>query len=201
MKNKILFGILLLSFICGQIWFAFISFEYPYLGIIVEKNNKSQWIIKELEGKSGSLRLDIQLGDIVKEVNQSDPSNYFSINNWRTIDQADTILLSRNGTNIKIDPQSLKTSVNFDHLLPLFGAIFGSTIAFLLYIRIRNSRSARYLSVVFLTIGSIYMSFGASIRGDILGKIVITSLMMLLPIIFLHFLLIFFKEKGNIKRV
>lgn len=42
------------------------------------------------------------------------------------------------------------------------------------------------------------MSLGASIRGDPLGKMVIGVSLMLIPIILLHFLIVFLKEKGNI---
>ncbi|WP_270171670.1 sensor histidine kinase [Paenibacillus sp. SYP-B4298] len=72
-------------------------------------------------------------------------------------------------------------------------------MAILLLINIRHSPSARLLTAVFLTMAIIYMSYGASIRGDVVGKLAISSFMMVLPIVFYHFLVVFFEEKGGIR--
>jgi two-component system sensor histidine kinase ComP len=72
-------------------------------------------------------------------------------------------------------------------------------MAILLFVKMRRSSSARLLSAVFLTMAIIYMSLGASVRGDAVGKLTIASFMVVLPIVFYHFLVVFFEEKSRIK--
>src|SRR5690606_34219048 len=62
-----------------------------------------------------------------------------------------------------------------------------------------NSLSARYLTLAILNVGFTFMCLGASIRGDAFGKAFIIVFMVLVPFTLLHFLIVFFKEKGGIK--
>jgi two-component system sensor histidine kinase ComP len=52
---------------------------------------------------------------------------------------------------------------------------------------------------LFFTIGCIFASLGPSIRGDAVGKLVIFSAIMMLPVVFLHFLKSFFEERGSVE--
>jgi two-component system, NarL family, sensor histidine kinase ComP len=81
----------------------------------------------------------------------------------------------------------------------LLGEVVSFFIALLLYFRLKNSRSARELSMVFADMGIIFMSLGASIRGDSLGKAAIFMSMLLLPVLFLRFLLVLVDEKSGIR--
>jgi two-component system sensor histidine kinase ComP len=69
----------------------------------------------------------------------------------------------------------------------------------LLLVKESRSPSARLLAFSFLSAAMIFMSLGASTRGDLIGKLIIASSMMVLPIVFLHFLVVFFKEKGDME--
>ena len=63
------------------------------------------------------------------------------------------------------------------------------------FMKMRRSPSARLLAAVFLTMAIIYMSLGASVRGDTIGKLLITSFMMVLPIVFFAFFNCLFQGK------
>jgi two-component system sensor histidine kinase ComP len=83
--------------------------------------------------------------------------------------------------------------------LSLIGEAICFVIAGYILFTMRGSKSASYLAIVFLQIGLIFMTLQASIRGDFMGKVLMSSLMMALPVIFYHFLHAFFLEKGNVR--
>ena len=167
MKKKFIFIILSL-FICVQCWFLFIIFRYPYLGINVKQNEMKEWVIEDVDSFSG-VHLLLQKGDIVAKINGINPDDYFSVIKWGDIEQADTVEVVRNGESLKIITTQIKSDNRLD-----FQAILAEIICFffsaLLYIKIKNSKSARLLSLLFLTIGLTFMGLGASVRGNGLGK-------------------------------
>lgn len=196
MRNK--FGIVfcISIFIMLQVWFSFITFHYPYIGIYLELTPQQQWVINELDQESASRKLDVKLGDIVKEVDGKLPDEFPNVQKWRTVEQAHTLLLSRGGDEHRIDVNINSTAI-YD-MVPLVEEFVCLFMAVFLFGKMRRSPSARLLAAVFLTITIIYTSLGASVRGDTVGKIAITSMMMVLPIVFFHFLIVFFREKGNL---
>lgn len=197
MKNKFLNILLLIAIITLQGWFMFISFTYTYTGITVEPNKNHAWVINQLSSQKTASVLGLQLGDIIKKVNNKEPDAYPFIKRWRSPDQFQTLVITRNGKEVEIETPHL--SFWADYLfLAFLGEAISLIMALLLYMKF-NSDSARLLSFVFLNIGLIFLSLGASIRGDVLGKIIIGTGIMLLPIIFLHFLIVLLREKGGIK--
>lgn len=198
MKNKYLLIALLIAFISIQAWFLQLSFNHKFSGISVERDKNDQWVIKEFDVSDAGAIFGLKIGDTVRKVNGKEADDYPFIKSWRNLDQYQTLLIERNGKEFEIIPP--KNTWYWADLL--FYAYFGEVLCFimaLLLYKILNSTSARYLSLVFLDIGIIFMSLGASIRGDLLGKFMIGTGVMLLPIIFLHFLVILLREKGNLK--
>ncbi len=123
--------------------------------------------------------------------------NSHIIQKWKVIEQAHTLLVSRDGNEHEIEVNMNSTTI-YD-MIPLVEEFVCLFMAVLLFMKMRHSPSARLLAAVFLTMAIIYMSLGASIRGDTIGKLLIASFMMVLPIVFLHFLIVFFKEKGDME--
>ncbi len=188
--------ILIALLITSLFWCLFITYQYPYIGIRLEPNNHNEWIVNQLETNSSSTSLDIKAGDRILLVDGQHPDIVVSIQKWRIIEQAEQIILSRNGSIFTINIED-RRHTNHD-LLQLFSGLFCMLMALVLFVKLRISKSAQLLSLVFLAGGSIYISMGASIRGDELGKILITSFMSVLPVILYHFLVVFLEEKGNI---
>lgn len=196
MKKKVVLGSFLLIFVILQIWCVSIVFKYPFIGINVALNQQNDWVIRYLDKHSASDKLDLMVGDVIEKIDHISPDSFSSVIKWRTIEQANHLVISRDG-QIKEVIISENNSLSYD-LVPLTQEFLSLFLAVLLFIKMRSSSSARLLSYVFLAIAFVYMGLGASVRGDEVGKIVLTSFMMALPILFFHFLVVFFKEKGNI---
>jgi two-component system sensor histidine kinase ComP len=195
--SKFFFRLAVIFLVILHGWFTYVTLQYPYLGILLSQNEKSEWFIRLLEVDSASLKMNLQIGDVIEYVDGKLPDEHFSIRKWKAIDQSDRITISRNGEKFEVIVGNVRAAPSTD-VLPLMGELLTICLAILLYWKTPHSISARILSLVFLNIGFIFASLGASQRGDTLGKICITTLMMTLPILFLHFLIIFFNEKVKI---
>lgn len=198
MNKRLLITILIALFIGVQGWFNYLIFSYPAVGIVVEQGSDKKQIVTSFEiGKYSSL-LGIQIGDEVKEINGLDANEYISVIKWASLEQAKTILIHRDGSDFGVSLiKELPRLTRYDFIA--FCAQFVCfTVAFLIYRRLSYSLSARYLTFAILNIGFTFMSLGASIRGDVLGKIFMSVFLVFIPFTLLHFLIVFFKEKGGI---
>lgn len=197
MTKKIAILLFVSVFVVIQAWCSYITFKYPYIGIYVKLDQQNQLVIKEIDNDSAGIKLDLKVGDIIKQIDGKSPNENPMVYKWRTIEQARELVILKDGLEKKITVNS-RSELSFD-IVPLLEELVCLFMAGLLFMKMRHSSSAQVLAAVFLTCGIIYMSQGASVRGDVVGKIIITSLMMGLPFIFFHFLVVFFKEKGNIQ--
>lgn len=180
-------------FIFIQIWFIYTMTAYSYIGADLKVNN-DVWTVARMDPKSNSGLME---GDTILKVNGMDPQLFSSVLRWRTLEKADSIIVARNGETMILDVRSNEKITRID-LQALSGEIFSLIVAIMLFKWAANSKSAQCLSFLFLIIGATFMSLVASIRGDILGKSLISTCLDLLPIALLHFFTIFFKEKGRI---
>jgi two-component system sensor histidine kinase ComP len=197
MEKKLITQVFLILLIGLQAWYFYITTNNTYIGIVVEKSITRDWVIKTFENTTPELKANLEIGDIVKEVDHQRAELHSSIQRWSTIDQAKTITVIHNNEEkiIPIPHITLWESIDFKHYLYEIISVF---FALLIFLKAPKSQSARLLALVFLSIALVYMSLGASGRGDIIGKIFVTSGLMVIPIVFLHFLIVFFKEKGDI---
>ncbi|WP_409344680.1 ATP-binding protein [Paenibacillus sp. MBLB4367] len=196
-RNKI-FIIVLASCIIAQSWFAFIALKSPYLGIAVEQNKAHEWVVRSFDKASEAQKLNIRVGDVVRAIDGKDPNEHTSVMKWRYIEQADTVLFERHGERISVNMKDVPRNALFN-LVPIVAEIVCFFLALLLYMKAGHSVSAKYLSLVFLNGAVAFMSNGASIRGDALGKLCIATAVTLVPTLFLHFLIVFFRDRGSIK--
>ncbi|NEW09116.1 hypothetical protein GK047_24375 [Paenibacillus sp. SYP-B3998] len=180
------------------LWCLSITIRFPFIGIYTELNQQEEWLIKELDSEGVSAKLDLQVGDRILKVDGQTPDEFPSIRKSRVIEQAHNIKISREGIEreVVIDKSDAITTLN---IAPLVGGALSLFMTLLLATKMRHSPSARMLSFVFLTCGTIWISLGASIRTDPIGGLLIETFMMALQVIFLHFLFVFFKEKGNLE--
>ncbi|SFL35633.1 two-component system, NarL family, sensor histidine kinase ComP [Paenibacillus sp. 1_12] len=196
MKKNIYLKFVLLLFITIQLWFVYISTQYPVTGVGVEKNENGNWVVSSIGQRNTSEQAGLEIADVIKQVNGSEPSQFASIIKWSSLDQADRVTVVRDNREYEI---FFHTDRNFLQNDALAVAIAAVSImgALLLLMKKNNSPSAKYLALVLLDMGGIYMSLGASIRGDALGKMTILLLVMMIPILFLHFFVVFLKEKQD----
>ena len=197
MKKRNVLLITVISIIGIQMWLLYITFTYPTPGVIVKQNASGQWEIKNFDTNSYAKKIGLKLGDVIVDVDGQNPNDFTSIKKWRSLDQAREITVIQNGHITRV---TIKKTMdwNYDLLLPIFGGIICFSMAFLLFSKLSFSRSARLLSFLFTAIGFVFTSLGASIRGDVVGKILVVAGVMLIPILFLHFLSALFEEKGKI---
>lgn len=192
MSKRTFFFVILTIFAIVQFRFYCLTFQYPVRGVSLEQSPEGEWVVV----RSNKTATELQAGDVIRRIDSTDPSDYFSVIKWRTIDQAKHIEATRGGTDFEF---WTKTNVNlftFD-ILPFFGELASLLLGFVIFHKMQCSRSAQLLGLVFLCIGLVFMGLSASIRGDTLGKMMVSSLVMLLPVLFLHFLKVFFAEKGG----
>ncbi|MEW9698628.1 ATP-binding protein [Paenibacillus sp. SI8] len=199
MKNNKLLLILVPALIVLQGWFTFITFDYPFLGINVEKNAQKQWIIKSLDLNPPHVVLGLQTGDVIQSIDGHTPSDYFTVKYFALVEQAEKISILRGGESFEVMTTDKKKDLLPVYCYSFFGEMISFCIAVLLYLNSSKSKSARFLAFLFLMVGVAFMSLGADSRADILARIIVKSIVMALPYVFLHFLILFFKEKGNVQ--
>ncbi|RAV16752.1 hypothetical protein DQG23_28370 [Paenibacillus contaminans] len=199
MRSKIFTRFSLSAFIGIQIWIMYLMFSFPVLGINLQRDGNGNWVINELDTRNmAEPYLGLRIGDIITEINGLDTDDYKSVRQVRTIDQAEKIAYKRDGVTYEVTTENIPKISAID-LFALSGEAITLVIAFLLYRKTADSISARYLSLVFFNTAVIFISLCGSMRGDELARVLMGVSMQLLPIAFLHFLIIFFKEKGGIQ--
>ncbi|MEC0212538.1 hypothetical protein P4H70_26760 [Paenibacillus ehimensis] len=73
MLKKLLIWLLLLILAGSLIWCAFITFKFPYVGIDLTLNKQNEWVIEELAEENANKKLDVKVGDIIKQVDGIPP--------------------------------------------------------------------------------------------------------------------------------
>jgi len=196
MKLKWVHISMIVAVVAAQVWCSNVNFRYPYIGIYLKPTAQQEWLVDEVDQESLSRVFDLQVGDKVTLVNGLPPEQYNPALQWHALEQMQQFTVIHNEQPRQIEVQN-NSAVTFD-LLPLFQELVWMLMAVLLYVKMGGSQAARKLALVFATGGIIWMSYGASVRGDATGKILITTFMMLLPVVFTHFLIVFFREKAKV---
>ncbi|GAB2677125.1 ATP-binding protein [Paenibacillus thermoaerophilus] len=189
------FRFLLIGYALLQIWAFYLMLSYPVLGIYLQENSDG-WTISSYNPRMLSVD-KIREGDKVLEVDGVPTGEYDSVIRWRTIDQADSILLERDGEKIRVDFRD-EPRLTFDDNFNFAISLAGFSIGFTILQKLSHSRSAQILALVFLNIGLEFMNLSSSNRGDAIGKYMVGIGLILLPVLFMHFLIVFLKEKGDL---
>ncbi|MDG0793898.1 hypothetical protein OMP38_26040 [Cohnella ginsengisoli] len=195
MKNMtVKIGVVLLLTV--QVWFCVTMFRYPYLDIDISNKN-GEWVVQAIDHRSPVFRTVLKKGDTVLRIDGELPEKHVSVKRWGSIDQAKTIEFIKDGSIQIIDTSKFHT-ISSQDFSSFAGGLVGISISILFFFGIKHSLSSRYLSFVFLSIGFTFMSLGASLRGDLLGKISIGVCIILIPVVLVHFLIVFFeREREN----
>lgn len=195
-KFSSIFALFLILTVQG--WFLYTTFTHPINSVLVEKDERNNWRIAQINGDGVLASSGIRTGDVVLSVNGISASEYPSILRWRSIDQSHSISVQRDGSILYFHVPDGPTPGMVD-LVSFTAEIISIFIALLLSKKIRQSVSSLPLAYVFLVIGLAFMSLPASIRGDLLGKVLISTALLLLPVVFYHFISKFLWEKGQIR--
>jgi two-component system sensor histidine kinase ComP len=193
-KKAILTGIVVLCVL--QFWLLYIPFKHNYLGINLELKNEHKWVIKSLDRAQPPNTF--QIGDIIHKIDGEDPENHHTVIKWRALEQAKSIEIIRDSQYYTYSTTDFKELAN-NQVLSFIAELISLTIAGILLKQIPNSKSSLHLALLFVTIALTFMALNSSIRGDATGKFVISSALSLVPIVFLHFIIVFFNEKTELK--
>jgi len=197
-KNKLLF-IMIPMIVVLQVWFTYITFHHPFLGINVKQDAQHQWVIASFDLNATRLDLGLQPGDVIQSIDGRAPNGHFTVKYFAVVEQAETLSLLRDNESFEVST-NMGTSMTLPGYYYYFlGEMISLFIALLVYLNSKHSKSARFLALLFLLVGLAFMSLGADFRSDILSKVLVASIVMALPYVFLHFLILFFKEKGNMQ--
>ena len=197
MKKKVLLALGVTGFLFLQIWFIFVAFQEDYYGVILKKTSDSQWEIDYFEDSTFKMQSGLLEGDQLIQVDGKDPNENFSIRKWGYLGTANSLIVLRSGELLHIDITG-KFQNSFD-FISLLANIICICIAWLIYIKTPTTKASLFLCLFFLIIGMLFLSSIASSRGDIVSRTILSYLMLLAPIVLLHFIFLFFKEQGQIE--
>ncbi|MDI4645740.1 sensor histidine kinase [Cohnella hashimotonis] len=193
-KTNLFIFILLIGIVS---WFIFITMRYPYMDFnVIERNG--HWYVSQMDPRSLITKTDLQINDEILFINKNKVEDYYSVRRWGAVDQAKEISVKRGDLIFKIQTDQLSKLTKED-LLSVFGGLSCLFVSLLLLLGIKNSESAKRLAIVFVSISLTFLSLGASIRGDLLGKMIIGAGLVTIPIAMVHFLIVFLNDKGQIK--
>jgi len=196
MRKKYFFYLLIVVFGLTQIWFTYLLLKYPSFGVNLKQNQDGSWYVYKFDIVNTS-DLGLQLGDKIKSLDGIDPNKFPSVIKLKSIDQASKIVIQRSEEELTLNIDHVKKVTDSD-IFALCGEILSLLVAITFYKKLSHSPSAKYLSLVFLTVGLTFMSLLASIRGSMLAVNMIGTTVMIIPVSFLQFLSSFLKERTGI---
>ncbi|MFC9778464.1 sensor histidine kinase [Paenibacillus chitinolyticus] len=194
MYSKSLIGILAVLLIGVQVWFAHFIFSSPFAGIHIQENKDHQWLITDFETQQVSGDLGIRIGDQVIAVDGKTPASIASVVKWDAVGRAKQMQIIRENVTFTITPTSHVTSYD---LCNIFGQILCFFTLFILVWKMPPLASFRYLCLIFLALGILFMSLPSSLRSDGFAKNLVLTSVMLLPTLFYHFFIVFMRERGK----
>lgn len=194
-KNRLYMYVYIFIFF-SFFWFVSITVRYPYINFDISKIN-GDWVVTGIDPRSSILKAGLEEGAVIVSIDGKDVSLHPSVRKWRTVDKAKEIVVKQN-EQLRIINMEKYPRLTVQDISALIEGLCSLFVAVILIAFIGNSNSAKYLSLVFFSIAITFMSLGASIRGDVWGEIAIGFGMNLIPVVLIHFVIVFIKEKGGI---
>lgn len=175
-----------------------VTINIPYIGLSVEKSKSGKWQISNVDSLGWAEQQGIKVGDTVSLINEIQPSDYFTILKYSVIEQAETLVVNKNGELIlhKVTKNMTPEQVQYDIVIPTLVFVILLFFSFFLYVKKSDDESALILILFFLAIGLSYLSAGASSRMDILGIYINRITFLLIPVLFLEFIIDYFRRHG-----
>lgn len=189
---------LFISVILYQCWALFIVSQYSLTGIRVDKNDSDQFIVRLVENASSGSKANIRVGDVITAIDGISPENYWSVIRFMSVDQVNFITILEENREVTVPIQS-GLSLNYYDVFALVTQLLCLSIALIIYKKVDYVNSSKYLSVVFLMLALIFMSFCPSVRGEPLAKLLLSACLIMIPTAFYRFLMAFLKERGGIE--
>ncbi|TGE38915.1 histidine kinase [Desulfosporosinus fructosivorans] len=179
-------------------YLLFVTLRIPYIGLSVEENEVGKWQISYVDHLGWAEQQGIKVGDTVSLINGVQPSNYSTILQYGVIEQAETLVINKNGEPIlhKVTNNMTPQQVQYHIVIPTLVFVILFIFSCVLYLKKSDDKSALILILFFLAIGLSYLSAPVSSRMDTLGIYINRITFSLIPVLFLEFLNNYFIRYG-----
>ncbi|CAH0118896.1 Sensor histidine kinase ComP [Paenibacillus sp. CECT 9249] len=195
LKHSRMILILVAAFVLASYLF-YTQIQIRYLGVIVEKESTGEWVVTKVDSKGGAQIKGIKPGDRVISIDRKPPENHYALK-WNALGNIGQIVLERDGEQFVINvPTGLQLPDPLKYLIaPAFMFLLLFSLSVFLLIKKPGDPVASLLIFFFLDIALGYLSSFSSSRRDIVGMMVVGGGVIYCPVLFLHFLHRFFKQK------
>lgn len=171
------------------------------LGVGLEQNAEGQYVVAEIDTSGEGYRQHLRSGDILVRINDVEANlveEAVRFENLTQVQSVDLIRFSQEGKSMAIH-YDIENKTSLYHtfaqlVVPSVTFIFLTVLSFLLYRKRKEARSVELLILFFLMVGVAYFAGYASIRSDLIGRIVLSYLLPLIPVVFIHFLQVYLKR-------
>lgn len=123
MKERLLFKFVLILLVSTQIWFLYVSTQYPVVGAGVKLNQEGSWYVSTINERNIAMKAGLQIGDVIVQVNGRDPLEFPSVIKWHSLDQADHVLATRNGREFEVSFRGERNFTDYDALAVTLAAL------------------------------------------------------------------------------
>ncbi len=196
-KDWVKFYILILISIILASFFVFNILKYTYVGTGVNQVG-DDFYIKYSEPMTWSATY-LKDGDKVLKLDGENPIDSKLLVNWKQIEQVEEMTIERDGKviNLKVDHE-IDLEYVFHIIIPvvlLLLCIYCSYFIYKSYLKSGKKDKSSIVLILFLMCLSLaYVCGGSSARGEIFSKMFVQVAFICTPILYLHYLYIYFKE-------
>jgi two-component system sensor histidine kinase ComP len=163
------------------------------IGIEVSKGSDNTWIVKKIESNGLAYQQGIRQGDRVISIDHVNVEIY---PNLRLLSTVHSMVTERAGVRMEYSFPTSTLPISMDQtVLPLCLYFLLLSLSLFLLIKKREDAAAHLLIFFFLAVAISYVGAGASAKKNILGFITLPALLSQIPVIFLHFLYRYFKQR------
>ncbi|SDC28406.1 two-component system, NarL family, sensor histidine kinase ComP [Pelagirhabdus alkalitolerans] len=172
----------------------------PYVGIEFDQNQNDEYEISEFHSLGWGRYSELEVGDEIVQVDDHRVEQLPIIETNREIGSADRLTVRRDEQvftiNVAYTPDLFGQYIL--HIgLPLIYFIFSFILSFVLLNRPKIEFSSRVLTVMILLISLSYMSSSLAMKHEPIGMLILSTVFLLSPAVFYHFVYLFFKEKDK----
>lgn len=175
-----------------------VTLNVPYIGLSVVEKEADKWQISDVDHLGWANQQGIKVGETVSLINQSKPDEHFTVEQYGIIEQAESLAINQGDELIlyNVTNNATQELLWYHLLMPVLIFVILFLISSFLYTKKKDDKAALLLILFFIAIGLSYLSAGASSRLDILGVYINRITMSLIPVLFLEFLRIYFRQYG-----
>jgi two-component system sensor histidine kinase ComP len=197
-KNKtVIFLSVLMVFIATYI--IIFTVKNPYIGLSAE-SVESQYKVSKVFANGWADNVGIKNGDKIVAINESDPSNHFTLAKYGNVEQIESIKIENDGSvKTYLIEDTLSEIELYSHLvIPLSVVILCISLGMFLYFREEKNTASIWVFLFLFLISVCYITASGSARDDSISKTILLFSLMSLPLSIIIFLYKYIKSEYNL---